>query len=63
MAVLTDVDIKKYLGKDIVIEPFNSDSLTPVGYDFTVGDFVYSLEHGLLETQNDYYILPPKSTV
>jgi deoxycytidine triphosphate deaminase len=63
MALLTDVDIKKALGKDIVIEPFSVESLTPVGYDFTVGDFVYSLEHGLVEPSNDCYMLPPKSTV
>ncbi len=63
MTVLTDVDIIKALGKDIVIEPFTPDFLTPVGYDFSVGDFVYSLEDGLLEPRNDCYILPAKSTV
>jgi|SRR6266480_3970970 len=63
MALLSDVDIKKALGKDIVIEPFNSDSLTPVGYDLAIGDFVFSLEHNMLELQNDYYIIPSKNTV
>jgi hypothetical protein len=52
MSVFSDVDIRKALGKDIVIEPFTESSLTPIGYDFTVGEYVYSLEHGLLEPQN-----------
>ncbi|MDD2665583.1 MAG: hypothetical protein PHI74_01290 [Methanocellales archaeon] len=60
---MTDVDIKKALGKDIVIEPFSGRSLTPVGYDFRVGDFLFSLEHGLLEPKEGVYLLPPKSTV
>ncbi len=63
MSYLTDVDIKRLLGRDIVIEPFLEESLTPIGYDFCVGDFVYSLENGLLKAKNGYYFLPPKSTV
>jgi len=63
MTLLTDVDIRKALGKDIVIEPFLEDLLTPVGYDFTVGDFVFSLEKGLLEQKDGVYHLPPKSTI
>lgn len=63
MTLMTDVDINKALGKDIVIEPFLEDLLTPVGYDFTVGDFVFSLEKGLLELKDGVYHLPPKSTI
>ncbi|HEU5377764.1 MAG TPA: hypothetical protein VFV38_20265 [Ktedonobacteraceae bacterium] len=63
MTVLTDVDIKRVLGKDIVIEPYSPNALTPVGYDFSIGDFVFSLEYGLLDPQNDCYMLPAKSTV
>ncbi|MFB0515598.1 MAG: deoxycytidine triphosphate deaminase, partial [Candidatus Neomarinimicrobiota bacterium] len=64
MSLLTDVDIQKALGKDIVIEPFSKDSLTPVGYDFTVGNYVLSLEQGLLNPNHQgFYELPPKSTV
>ncbi len=63
MSYLTDVDIRKALGRDIVIEPFSEDSLTPIGYDFSVGDFVFSLESGLLKSTDNFYILPPKNTV
>ena len=37
MAALSDVDIKKELGKNIVIEEFNEESLTPIGYDLRIG--------------------------
>ena len=63
MSYLTDVDIKKLLGRDIVIEPYTPDSLTPIGYDFTVGDFAFSLETGLLKLADGKYVLPPKNTV
>lgn len=62
MSMLSDVDVKKYLGKEIVIEPFSEDLLTPVGYDFTVGDFVFSLENGLLQPTNGSYDLSAKNT-
>ena len=63
MSLLTDQDIQKLLGKDIVIEPFLEDGLTPVGYDFHIGDFIYSLEEGLLEPKDGFYELPAKSTI
>src|SRR3990170_3677287 len=63
MSLLTDRDIRRLLGKDIVIEPFSEDGLTPVGYDFHIGDFVYSLEGGLLEPTEGFYILPAESTI
>lgn len=64
MSYYSDLDVKRALGKDIVIEPFDADSLTPIGYDFRVGDYVFSLEHGLLPVEGDgSYRLPPKSTV
>ena len=62
MSMLSDVDVKKYLGKEIVIEPFADELMTPVGYDFTVGDFVFSIESGLLEPTNGIYELQNKST-
>lgn len=37
MAALSDVDIKKELGKNIVIEEFDEGSLTPIGYDLRIG--------------------------
>lgn len=63
MSILTDVDIRSALGKDIVIEPFADESLSPVGYDFRIGNFVFSLEHGLLQPQDGIYNSPPKSTI
>ncbi|NQU80593.1 MAG: hypothetical protein HQ543_03645 [Bacteroidetes bacterium] len=63
MSILSDLDIKKMLGREIVIEPFVKGLLTPIGYDFTVGGFIFSLEHGLLNTVNGEYEIPSKSTV
>lgn len=63
MALLTDLDIKRLLNRDIVIDPFDPDSLTPVGYDFRVGSFVFSLEHGLLSPHDGRYEIPAWSTV
>lgn len=62
MSMLSDVDVEKYLGKEIVIEPYSKDLLTPVGYDFTIGNFVFSLENGLLKPTNGSYDFPAKST-
>jgi deoxycytidine triphosphate deaminase len=63
MSLMSDVDIRRALAKDIVIWPFASESLTPIGYDFSVGEFVFSIEHGLLEPHDGFYSLPAKSTV
>lgn len=63
MSVFSDVDICKALGKDIVIEPFTKSSLTPIGYDFTVGEYVYSLENGLLAPKDGVFEIPPHTTV
>lgn len=63
MSVFSDVDIRKALGKNIVIEPFTESSLTPIGYDFTVGEYIYSLEYGLLEPKDGTFEIPPHSTV
>lgn len=63
MTLMSDIDIKQALNSDIVIEPYSEDGLTPIGYDFCVGEFIYSLEYGLLECKEDIYELPPKSTV
>lgn len=46
--MLTDTDIVKLLGKEIVIDPFDDAGLTSIGYDLSVGEFVYSLSRGLL---------------
>lgn len=41
--MLSDTDIKKYLGKGIHIEPFEERYLSPIGYDFRVGEWAFSL--------------------
>jgi deoxycytidine triphosphate deaminase len=43
-SMLSDTDIKKYLGNGIEIEPFVQTSLSPIGYDFRVGDWAFSLK-------------------
>ncbi len=64
MSLLTDKDITKLLGKDIVIDNFFPEGVTPVGYDFHVGDFVYSLDQcSLIKPVDGYYDLPPESTI
>jgi len=64
MSLLTDRDITKLQGKDIVIDNYVPEGLTPIGYDFHVGDFVYCLDsHNLLEPVDENYMLPPESTI
>jgi deoxycytidine triphosphate deaminase len=72
MALLTDVDIRRALKrKDIIIEDFDPDFLTPVGYDIRVGDWVASLTAGLLQAQDHIangkvvkaYAIPPRDRV
>lgn len=63
--ILTDTDILRLLNREIVIEPFDSDNLTPVGYDLRVGCFVYSLSRGMLSGNgaNEYTIEPGESVL
>lgn len=63
MSLLSDKSIEKFLNKEIVIDPYNPGALTPVGYDFTIGDFVYSLEDDVLSPVDGFYEIPSKSTV
>jgi deoxycytidine triphosphate deaminase len=63
MSILSDRDIRKLRGRDIVIEPFTDKSLSPVGYDFRVGDFVLSVEEGIISPSDGKYSLPASSTV
>lgn len=63
LTMLTDTDIKRALGRHIWIQPYNEDNLTPVGYDFSVADFVYSLQSGPIEPINSLYEILPGETV
>jgi len=47
--VLSDTDINNSReSKEIVITPFNQDNITPVGYNLTSTDFIFSINNGLL---------------
>jgi deoxycytidine triphosphate deaminase len=63
MSFMSDVDLRRALDRDIVIEPLHQESITPVGYDLRLGDFVYSLAHGLLYPSEGRYRLPAHSTI
>ncbi len=69
MSLLSNKDIEKLIDKEIVIEPFDENCLTPVGYDFIVGDFAYSVDDNQLldpkpsKKEKTYYIIKPKTTV
>ncbi len=41
--MLSDTDIKKHLGNGLHIEPFDESCLSPIGYDFRVGEWAFSL--------------------
>ena len=41
MSALSNVDIKRELDKNIVIEEFSESSLTPLGYDLRIGAIIY----------------------
>ncbi len=46
--LLSDQDIRKFLNKEIVIYPFEEKDLTPVGYNLNPGEFMYSINDGVL---------------
>ena len=65
MSILTDTDILRLKDREIIIEPFDSGSLTPVGYDLSVGDFVVSLTRGVLSPnpETHEYKIKPKEII
>lgn len=63
MSVLTDIDIKRELGKNIVIQPISEESISPLGYDLRIG--VVSLLHypDRNPVQEGKIILPPAESI
>ncbi|MES2776809.1 MAG: hypothetical protein V4722_21705 [Bacteroidota bacterium] len=61
--MLSNIDIQNNLGKNIIIEPYESKCLSPIGYDFRIGNFVFSIESGIINSKDGGYYLPKKSTV
>lgn len=57
MSALSDVDIKKELGKNIIIEKFSEMSLTPLGYDLRIGAIADS------NSQNSIAVFENNATV
>ena len=61
--IFSDIDIRAAQGDTLIIEPFEEKSVTAVGYDVSVGNFVYVLGQGLLTPQNGIYRIPSGATV
>jgi deoxycytidine triphosphate deaminase len=62
--LLSDKDISDYLNKEIVIEPFNEDNLTPLGYNLSPSNFVFSLKKKeLIQEENAHYKICANDTV
>jgi deoxycytidine triphosphate deaminase len=63
MTVLTDRDIERYLNSEIVISPLNRSHITPVGYDISVGTFVYLLDGTVVDPDPDgNFFVPAQAT-
>jgi deoxycytidine triphosphate deaminase len=66
---LTGSDIRKLFDREIVIYPYDKKNLTPVGYNFTYSNFIYSLSTCSFkkitetETKPAHFYLRPNETV
>lgn len=61
--IFSDIDIRSAQGDTLIIEPFQDKNVTAVGYDVSVGNFVYVLGHGLLNPSSGVYRIPSGATV
>jgi deoxycytidine triphosphate deaminase len=67
--LLTGSDIKLLLDHEIVIHPYDKNNLTPVGYNLTFSDFIYSLStHTFVEIidngkEPEFFLIRPNETV
>ena len=61
--IFSDIDIRRAQGDTLIIEPFEDKNVTAVGYDVSVGNFVYAIGHGLLNPNNGVYRVPSGATV
>lgn len=58
LLVLGDGDIRTAHGEMLIIEPFDTRKVTSVGYDVSVGDFVYVLGGDLLTLVDGSFLIP-----
>lgn len=65
MSALSNVDIKRELNKNIVIEEFSESSLTPLGYDLRIGAIIYKDgdNQTLYMNENDEFEIPSNASV
>ena len=61
--IFSDIDIRMAQGDTLIIEPFEEKNVTAVGYDVSVGNFVYVLGQGLLSPSNGVYRVPSGATI
>jgi deoxycytidine triphosphate deaminase len=61
--ILSDNDIRAAQGRSLVIEPFDGAKVTPIGYDVSVGDFVFILGGDLLEATDGAFHIQSGATV
>lgn len=65
MTILSDEDIKRELGKNILIYPFNENNLKGASYNLTASKLAWSIEDGkpAYDHSKNKIIIPPSSTV
>lgn len=65
MSTLSDRDIKRELGKDILIYPFNEGELKPASYNLTPSKLAWKVKDGqsAYDSSRKRIIIPSKSTV
>lgn len=62
MAALSDKDIRRELGKNIIIEEFSDKSLSPVGYDIRIGAaFLPGIHQTARYSEGEELIIKPNS--
>jgi deoxycytidine triphosphate deaminase len=64
MAILSDIDIKKELGKNIYIYPFNTSQLKGASYNLTASKLAWSLstKKSIYDRDSEKIIIPPDTT-
>jgi len=65
MAMLSNEDIKKELGRNILIHPFISENLKGASLNLTASKLGWSIATGksIYDSSNDQLVIPPDSTV
>lgn len=65
MSALSNIDIKRELDKNIVIEEFSESSLTPLGYDLRIGAIIYidGDNQTLIMNENEKFEIPSNASI